>query len=519
MSGTGRRWKPLADPTRALHFPREDRAAHDLATVTALMRELGEDEMEKLPEDDRELLTLYVWTGCMMHKEQNSLKGGCTAMSGEWARLGLQQPCNLANKASKDAMAALRKALYPESGDKELTDEQMATLGSLSFGGVKLTSLMGAILSNASDKKGQGDSALIFLEHHLGQAAGELLVHLDLYRNLLEHIRDKKTKTGWTNLEANCHTALFDAPTLTELCVMALYQQAITHPHVHRASSRRRDPECRRAWTSSRRCPSALRSSHRGPRPSARPDDDCHVHGRSTASHSCGPQVVAAVKKLSDEGQVPHLREIFIAFVRGAQETWIRFSSEFAPKGLIDGLPPMLLARVHLKPSNCDNEGALGEFVDAFFEPEDYRWVMQEARRYQSLGMEKQWRKEQAVFEEKLVAMKRVRRAERKERDDKKAAVVAGAELVTDNEALGAMTGVQMNAQIDKLRAIWGKKLKLPSKSLRVLERKAALRKAVEEHLKLVAERGGVVPGMEKPTTEPMAVDWHEEEDAEMEDA
>ncbi|KAF7291636.1 hypothetical protein HMN09_01254800 [Mycena chlorophos] len=111
------------------------------------------------------------------------------------------------------------------------------------------------------------------------------------------------------------------------------------------------------------------------------------------------------------------------------------------------------------------------------------------------------------------------RRAERKERDDKKAAVVAGTELVTDNEALGAMTGVQMNAQIDKLRAIWGKKLKLPSKSLRVLERKAALRKAVEEHLKLVAERGGVVPGMEKPTTEPMAVDWHEEEDAEMEDA
>ncbi|KAJ7056037.1 hypothetical protein C8F01DRAFT_1234071 [Mycena amicta] len=354
----------------------------------------------------------------------------------------------------------------------------------------------------------------------LGDERRELAEARKMNADEMKALNDQRRKAGQNARQK----AIIAAPTLTELCVMALHQQAITHPYMAIV----RAPE-----------DAALNAIDLGPlhddvqaHCAALIEDpdllldfdaDCHIHGTLDGKQFTRLEVVEAVKKLSEAGDVPHLREIFIAFLRGAQETWIRFSSEFAPGGVIDGLSPSLRKHVYLNPTNDVNEGALGEFcvrkrqketltitvnnglsmhkrnetskfVDAFFEAEDHVWVMREARKYQAEGHEKKWRMEQAEFEVKMVAMKRERRAVRQEKDRLKAVVVDATELVTDDEKLGKMTGKQMNLQIDKLRAIWGKKFKLPTKSLRVKDRMAALKESVKEHLKRLEEAGGKVP-------------------------
>ncbi|KAJ7048607.1 hypothetical protein C8F01DRAFT_1276776 [Mycena amicta] len=476
-----------------------------------------------------------------MHKDQNSFQGGAVAMLAEWKRLGLQPPCNLANKANKDAMETLHKALYPESSEKPLTDDQMASLGSSSFGGVKLTALVCAFFFkhhlNKIIRRFLQTSKTRFGSH--GEAAGKVLVHLELYRELLSHIKDKKKASSWTNIEANVDKALRDLPALTELCVMVLYQQAITHPYMAIV----RAPE-----------ETALNAIDLGPlhddvqaHGAALIEDpdllldfdtDCHIHGTLDGNQFTRPE----------RGDVPHLREIFIAFLRGAQETWIYFSSKFAPGGVINGLSPSLRKHVYLNPTNDVNEGALSEFcarkcqketltitthnglsmhkrnetskfVNTFFEAEDHVWVMREARKYQAEGHEKKWCREQAEFKIKMVAMKRERRAVCQEKERLKAVVVDATELVTNEEKLGKMTGKQMNLQIDKLRAIWGKKFKLPTKSLRLKNQMAALKESVKEHLRRLEEAGGKVPSDDPAEEVVLVVDaWHEEEDAEMED-
>jgi hypothetical protein len=64
------------------------------------------------------------------------------------------------------------------------------------------------------------------------EAAAELLVQLDFYCKFLEVIRNLKDKRTFTNIEQNVYSGLHDKPTLTELSVLALYVQAITHPYM-----------------------------------------------------------------------------------------------------------------------------------------------------------------------------------------------------------------------------------------------------------------------------------------------
>lgn len=60
--------------------------------------------------------------------------------------------------------------------------------------------------------------------------------------------------------------------------------------------------------------------------------------------------------------ELPHLKQITVAFFRGSNVTWRRFSAEFAPGGLID---EALAEEKHLAwmPATNDvNEGALGAY-------------------------------------------------------------------------------------------------------------------------------------------------------------
>jgi hypothetical protein len=127
------------------------------------------------------------------------------------------------------------------------------------------------------------------------------------------------------------------------------------------------------------------------------------------------PKAVAAVINLMDS--LPHLQAITMAFCRGALTTWIHFSAEFAPGGLIDECSAAEKQLAWMPSTNDANEGALGgyhvamrgkpsltlhqynsltmyrrnntqAFMDTVLTDEDHAYIMREARKVDSSGLE-----------------------------------------------------------------------------------------------------------------------------------
>jgi hypothetical protein len=63
-----------------------------------------------------------------------------------------------------------------------------------------------------------------------GEAAATILAYRKYFLSFMEAIRDAKDKPGETNVEKNFMAAIKDIPTLTELCVLALYNIAVSRP-------------------------------------------------------------------------------------------------------------------------------------------------------------------------------------------------------------------------------------------------------------------------------------------------
>ncbi|KAF7296274.1 hypothetical protein HMN09_01096700 [Mycena chlorophos] len=197
------------------------------------------------------------------------------------------------------------------------------------------------------------------------------------------------------------------------------------------------------------------------------------------------PAAIGVLRRhsLSDDGEVPRLREIVSVFVRSAQETWIWFFSEFA---LIDGL----------QASKCDNEGALGEHRAKRRLKE--RMTVTVALVTALNGHSMHGRNETPAGG--LWTCMRVVVASSNILGEYKAGV---GRRGTERNA-SAMRGAQMKAQIDKLLTIWGKKLKLPPKSLRV---ESSAEEGYQGPFEDVRGAGRMVSGLEKAATE---LNWHE---------
>lgn len=72
------------------------------------------------------------------------------------------------------------------------------------------------------------------------------------------------------------------------------------------------------------------------------------------------PNAVAAIHRLAPT--LPDLREILVAFFKGARKTWIQFSAKFEDDGVIAGLTNEE-KKLYLMPATNDaNEGVLGEY-------------------------------------------------------------------------------------------------------------------------------------------------------------
>lgn len=344
-----------------------------------LKTQLGRDVYDHLPDAQRGALDLFVWAGCCMHKDQNSFKGGADAMAAAWAENELTEPILLANKANA---AKIRSVLNPSRADTPLTSDEEAAIAASTRGGVKATALAGALFNNKDDKKGYGDTHLVHLladfglkaTHRFpdtsntrfnshGEAAAELLKHLDFYHRFLDDVRLRKQRPGWTNIELNLYNALHDGATLTELAAMVLYCQSVTHPYL--AVVRGSEDGAQMNVLSLGRFHKEVRDHCQKiiDKPKLLTADDAsHTTGALDGLLWKDPEAIASVRELSKAGRLPHLDIMTIAFFRGASTTWVRFSSEFAPGGTVDKMTLEERDLAWMPATNDVNEGALGAY-------------------------------------------------------------------------------------------------------------------------------------------------------------
>ncbi|KAI0718169.1 hypothetical protein C8T65DRAFT_639222 [Cerioporus squamosus] len=415
---------------------------------SAILR-LGEEEYRRLSAEEKAEVDLFVRGGCCMHKELNAVKGGYARMSAFWEKTGLQPPILLMNRDNEAA-----------SSSKDPGTRRQASSRSCG-GAIKLVELAGAIFRHKDDKKGQQDSWRWYAESVLGrlttfpdtsntrfgsyaEAAAELIHHRDLYIQYLEFIRDKKESCSFNHLEQNVYRGLRDPPTLTELCVLALYGQAVGRPYMrlvrHGKLTNHLD----------------LGTLHDNVKQHIRriiadPDillaaDARHEDGALDGQPWGRPDLFAAIQSLSPT--LPALREALVEFLEGALETWGRFTTEFAPSGLIAQLSQTQRQKAWMRPTNDDNEGALGTkrvrsrqapnmsehqynarvlyttnktgTYIAELGPEDRAYLRREGRRLDVSGLEKKRRREVVDAEKQAVAEKRRKIQDRLDRLDEK---------------------------------------------------------------------------------------------------
>jgi hypothetical protein len=238
-----------------------------------------------------------------------------------------------------------------------------------------LTSLAGAVFANKDLKKGQQDTLQVALQDRIGhmvrfpgtssthygshpEAAAELLVRLDFYKQFLEVVHDLKEKCNLTNIEQNIYDGLHDIPTLTKLAVLVLYAQAITHSYMHEVQGP----------TASKTNLLDLGSLHNKVMTHchniiSNPDlllstSALYLKGSLDGLIWHHSDVFHAVQALASS--LPHLRGAMVAFFEGTLETWDWFTIEYRTDGAIACASATKKHRAFMLPTNNDNEGALG---------------------------------------------------------------------------------------------------------------------------------------------------------------
>src|SRR5436190_15595381 len=165
-----------------------------------------------------------------------------------WEANNIPGPVLLANRDNKAVLKDF------QSDPEPLTSVQKRALEMTHGGGVKVAKLAGDILNHKDDKKGYHDVFRHWWWTHVHedftfpdtsnnrfgtycQAAAALLLHSYDFINFLEYIKERKINKRFSNMEQNLWDALHCTATQTELAVLALYGQAISHTYMRHIRS------------------------------------------------------------------------------------------------------------------------------------------------------------------------------------------------------------------------------------------------------------------------------------------
>ncbi|KAI0054449.1 hypothetical protein BV25DRAFT_1888666 [Artomyces pyxidatus] len=503
----------------------EEKTVCEVAIMRQLAVRLGKEAYGDLPEEKKRELDLFIWCGCSMHKELNSVKGGNRAMQEFWILSGITPPILLANRDNAATLDGIADGATPSTA-AEIRAAEVS-----SRGGVKTTELAGALFNHKDDKKGAHDTYRNYLREHYGRktnfpdtsntryqtycdGAGEIIVFKEGLLELLNLIKDKKTTRTLNHMEQNVYNALQDAPTLTEMSVLVLYAQAVTHPYMRfirgsgsgNGNMLNYGPFHRDVLSFIQKLidnPSLLLAANA-----------TSETGSMDGLDWFRPEAFEAVQKLAPD--LPHLEGALVAFLRGALATWERFTSEFAPGGLIDQATASERERAWMPATNDANEGALGSFrlharmkpsstvhaynaqatyshnntedfmAALFIEPADHRHLMREARAMDSSGLAAKARALQVAHDQAVVDEKRAKDVMRKHKVNEKEARLQAIVLITDVASLEKLTSAQLEDQMDKWRKGGDTLIGLKKDSLRKAEKLSKLHEAISRSASLI---------------------------------
>lgn len=125
-----------------------------------ILRSIGRDEIEKLPPTEQRDLQIFIRTGCCMHKDLNTVKGGDKALQESWEKRGKARPILLANKDNTAVLSA--------SDPSNLSAAEKRAAEVSKRGATHVTLLGGMIFKNKDTKKGQHDTYSWWMEKTVG---------------------------------------------------------------------------------------------------------------------------------------------------------------------------------------------------------------------------------------------------------------------------------------------------------------------------------------------------------------
>jgi len=467
----------------------DEKAAIDVEIV----RGVGKQVFDALPEAEQTKLTRFIRTGCCMHKDLNCVKGGAKALEEMWSVLKKTPPMLLANKEN-----ALTLANQSDPSAPTANETHAETVSGR--GGTKVTSLGGLLFRNKDKKKGQQDTYTWYMEHNVqlhipypdvsntrygshGEAAATILVYRKDFRSLMLHIRDAKDKAGWTNIEKNFAMAIEDIPTLTELCVLALYNISVSRPFMAHVRTHDNILQLEVFFQKKADFLETIIQT-----PGIWTDGEIsHQNGALDGKEwdEWSLKVIAAVRAMIPE--VPDINHGVTAFARGAKTTFVeRFSDEFKPGSGIDVLTPEERDELYFSSTNDANEGGLGSwrrgqarrpaetlhkfnahFISArnhtaafmsakLTEEGDQLYLMHTARKRDASGKQKQIKETQMRADEEKAGGTRERRAKMVERATTKASTIRATvkKLEFDSAVIDAMKKDPLNEQLDCFREL-----------------------------------------------------------------
>jgi hypothetical protein len=499
-------WEALSEADQALQ--------HAIMLKQTLIS-LGEDKYAEMSEEEQRDLDFFVWTGCGCHKNLNSVSGGNTPMMAWWAENDVTPPILLANR---DNAAVLNNL---DSLD-DLTPAEQHALESTTRGGVKAASLAGAIFNHKDDKKGQQDTfkwwfrkegiAIAFPDtsnNRYGtycEAAGVLLLHRNNFLEFLEFVRDSKKKRGFTNMEKNLYNALKDTATLTELAVLALYAQSISHPYMRQI--RGKDLNMLDL------APLHLEVEQHMDKVIDNPDillsvDATYTTGAMDGKEWEKPNIMATILKQAPE--LPHLSSVLVVFFKGARGTWKRFTTEFTPGGMIDSATDWQKELAWMPATNDINEGMLGsfrqycrfnpratlhmfnalamyqrndtqQFMDRNFQEDDHKFLMKMGREVDGSGLEEKRQDKTVAYNLEKNQKKDDRDREAAQKLTEKNARLAKIPLIFDKDVIEGLKGQKLQDQLDAYR-LAGAPLPALMKDVRVVDdKKKAIQNAIDQY-------------------------------------
>ncbi|KAF9476975.1 hypothetical protein BDN70DRAFT_811358 [Pholiota conissans] len=517
--GGQQKWAALPD------FKQAEKKA---AMVEEAVAELGREAFEGLSDEEKRILRLFIWAGCGAHKDLNTVRGGYLAMLRWWEDnegIDVERPVLLANR-DNDPVVRERNTTIKQ-GDIP-TPAQERAFHKSTRGAIKTAEIAGAIFNHKDDKKGHHDTFRYWWWEHIGipftfpdtsnnrfqsycDAAAALILYKEEFLDFLESLRVNKQNSTLNHMEANLWKALNCTSTMTELAVLAIYAEAISYPYMK-----------------------AVRDTSAGPKNMLdlgplhshvynhihkiidNPDillgkDSSHLTGSLHGEEWQNPEVVQHILDLIPT--FPHFHDLFIAFFTGAAETWERFTSEFAPGGLIDEATTEEKELAWMPATNDENEGALGSFrklmrhqpqltllsynaiamffrnntqafMAAKFIKEDYTHLHKLGHLTKGIDSEEMRRKGHVDFWDNRQVEKMARKEVREQNAKDKAERLASLHLVLDEKKLPALKSQNLQDQYALFKARGAPNLQNIKKPSKVGEIRQALSDAINMHLK-----------------------------------